>query len=166
MTPRPGYVRHFPTRGFRPVCLILRMQVAFKYTALPNTIIDGIPQYSGLNRTDLDENQYTARIDWQKSDKDPGLRAVYVGRERGFQLGTPASPSGREHAGFLEDDSGQLEPGDQLHQAQRSLAFVRASEVGHRSTHHGRSGCHGRDGTGKRVQTSGARRAFVLPTLP
>ena len=151
--PATGLRSAFPNKTIPTSLLDPGMQVAFKYTALPNTIIDGIPQYTGLNRTDLDENQYTARIDWQKSDKDPGLRAIFVGRERGFQLGTPSSPSGREHAGFLEDDSGQLEPGDQFDQAQRSLSFVRASEVGHRSAHHGCSGCHGRDGIGKRVQT-------------
>lgn len=38
------------------------------YTQLPNTVIDGIPQYSGLTRTEMDENQYTSRIDWQKSE--------------------------------------------------------------------------------------------------
>ena len=67
--PATGLRAAFPNKRIPTTLLDPAMQVAFKYTALPNTIIDGIPQYSGLNRTDLDENQYTARIDWQKSEK-------------------------------------------------------------------------------------------------
>ena len=67
--PATGLRQAFPNKTIPQSLLDPGMQVAFKYTALPNTIIDGIPQYTGLNRTDLDENQYTARIDWQKSDK-------------------------------------------------------------------------------------------------
>jgi Carboxypeptidase regulatory-like domain len=67
--PATGLRAAFPNKRIPSTLLDPAIQVAFKYTPLPNTIIDGIPQYSGLNRTDLDENQYTTRIDWQKSEK-------------------------------------------------------------------------------------------------
>ena len=43
------------------------MQGLLKYTALPNTVIDGIPSFSGRRGTTIDENQYSNRIDWSRS---------------------------------------------------------------------------------------------------
>ncbi len=64
-----GLRKEFPGKKIPSSMLDPAMQVLFKYTPLPNTVIDGVPQYSGLNRTEMNENQYTVRIDWQKSDK-------------------------------------------------------------------------------------------------
>jgi len=64
-----GLRRAFPNKKIPTSLIDPAMQVALKYTQLPNTVIDGIPQFSGLNRTEMRENQSTTRIDWQKSDK-------------------------------------------------------------------------------------------------
>jgi hypothetical protein len=66
--PATGLRRPFPNNQIPANLLDPAIQVALQYTPLPNTVIDGIPQFSGLNRTEMDENQFTTRVDWQKSD--------------------------------------------------------------------------------------------------
>ncbi len=66
--PDTGLRRPFPNNKIPTDLLDPAMVSLLKYTQLPNTIIDGIPQYSGLTRTEMDEKQYTGRIDWQKSE--------------------------------------------------------------------------------------------------
>lgn len=64
-----GLRNPFPNQKIPTNLLDPGIQAVWKYTPLPNTIIDGIPQFSGLNRTEIDENQHTTRIDWQKSER-------------------------------------------------------------------------------------------------
>ena len=59
--PFPGNI--IPTSLLDPA-----MQILLPFSPLPNTTIDGIPQYSGLEGTEFDENQYTTRIDFEQSE--------------------------------------------------------------------------------------------------
>jgi hypothetical protein len=62
-----GLRRPFPNNRIPSSILNPSMQAFLAYTALPNTVIDGVPQYSGLASTTIDENQWGMRIDWEKS---------------------------------------------------------------------------------------------------
>ncbi len=65
--PATGLRDPFPGNRIPTNLLDPGAQALLKYTALPNSIIDGIPQYRGVARTEIDKYQYTFRIDWQKS---------------------------------------------------------------------------------------------------
>jgi hypothetical protein len=62
-----GLRRPFPNNRIPSSLLNPAMQKFISYTAQPNTVIDGVPQYSGLASTRIDENQWGMRIDWEKS---------------------------------------------------------------------------------------------------
>lgn len=62
-----GQRRPFANNQIPSTMLDPSMQAFLNYTALPNTVIDGVPQFSGLSRTTIDENQWGTRIDWEKS---------------------------------------------------------------------------------------------------
>src|SRR5690606_30696486 len=66
--PNTGLRHPFPNNRIPNELLDPAIQILLPFTPEPNTLIDDIPQYSGLNRTEMDENQYTVRIDWQKSE--------------------------------------------------------------------------------------------------
>ena len=54
----------------RPTCVDpATLSYLQKYVLPPNTVLNGIPMLSGLNRTIMNSNQATARLDWLKSDK-------------------------------------------------------------------------------------------------
>jgi Carboxypeptidase regulatory-like domain len=54
----------------RPTCVdSSTLAYLQKYVLEPNTTLNGIPMLTGLNRTIMDSNQATGRIDWLKSDK-------------------------------------------------------------------------------------------------
>ncbi|MPZ17850.1 MAG: hypothetical protein GEV06_08070 [Luteitalea sp.] len=67
-----------------------QIQQILEFTPLPNTVIDGVPQFSGTVPTTIDEEQFTVRLDWQQSD-DTTIwgRYSYLRREaaRGGLLG-------------------------------------------------------------------------------
>jgi len=52
----------------RPTCVDPVVLALLKYTPLPNTVIDGIPEYVGTFPTTITQNQYTGRVDWDKSE--------------------------------------------------------------------------------------------------
>ncbi|MPZ20620.1 MAG: hypothetical protein GEV06_22315 [Luteitalea sp.] len=43
------------------------IQQILEFTPLPNTVIDGMPQFSGTTRTTIDEDQFSMRLDWHRS---------------------------------------------------------------------------------------------------
>ena len=65
--PATGLRRPFPGNQIPTSLLDPASQKLLEYTALPNTVIDGVPQFSGLVPTVIDEDQYSARLDWEKS---------------------------------------------------------------------------------------------------
>ncbi|MEO7653399.1 MAG: carboxypeptidase regulatory-like domain-containing protein, partial [Bryobacteraceae bacterium] len=64
-----GLRRPFPGNRIPSNLLDPATQKLIGYTALPNGVIDGIPQYSGLSSSKIDEDQSGIRIDWEKSVK-------------------------------------------------------------------------------------------------
>ena len=62
-----GLRRPFPGNRIPSSLLDPATQKLLTYTALPNTVIDGVPQYSGLSKSVIDEDQYGLRMDWEKS---------------------------------------------------------------------------------------------------
>ena len=52
----------------RPTCIDPAMLAYLDYTPTPNALIDGIPEYVGTSPTTIRANQYTGRIDWEKSE--------------------------------------------------------------------------------------------------
>jgi carboxypeptidase family protein len=67
--PASGLRRPFPGNRIPTSLLDPSMQKLLSYTQLPNTVIDGVPQYSGLSNSIIDENQWGIRLDWEKSAK-------------------------------------------------------------------------------------------------
>lgn len=53
----------------RPTCVDPAMLAYLQYSPLPNGVIDGIAEYSNTTPTTFTQNQYTVRIDWDKSGK-------------------------------------------------------------------------------------------------
>ncbi len=53
----------------RPTCVDPVTVAYLQYSPLPNAVIDGIPQYVSETPTKIKQNQYTGRIDWDKSEK-------------------------------------------------------------------------------------------------
>jgi hypothetical protein len=53
----------------RPTCVDPVTVAYLKYSPLPNKIVDGIPEYVAETPTTIKQNQYTGRIDWDKSEK-------------------------------------------------------------------------------------------------
>lgn len=51
----------------RPTCVDPVTLAFVGLTPQPNTVIDGVPQFTGLAKTTINANQYTARFDWHKS---------------------------------------------------------------------------------------------------
>lgn len=62
-----GLRRPFPGNRIPTSLLDSATQKLINYTAIPNNVIDGVPQYSGLSSAMIDEDQYSLRIDWEKS---------------------------------------------------------------------------------------------------
>ena len=62
-----GLRRPFPGNRIPSSLLDPSTQKLLSYTVLPNTVIDNVPQFSGVSRSIIDENQYGMRIDWEKS---------------------------------------------------------------------------------------------------
>src|SRR5690348_11829160 len=54
----------------RPTCVDPVALAMLNLTPSPNTTIDGIPTLAGTQSTTVNSNQYTGRIDWDKSYKD------------------------------------------------------------------------------------------------
>jgi hypothetical protein len=63
-----GLRQAFPNNRIPATMLDPGMQELLTHTALPNTVIDGVPQFSGLSNTQIDEEQYGIRVDWEQSD--------------------------------------------------------------------------------------------------
>ena len=55
----------FPNNMIPATLLDPASQVLLTHTELPNTVIDGVPQYSGTSNSLIDENQYGIRADWE-----------------------------------------------------------------------------------------------------
>lgn len=65
--PVTGLRQPFPNNRIPEHLLDPAIQRLLEFTALPNTVIDGVPRFSGLTRTEIDENQFTNRIDYEAS---------------------------------------------------------------------------------------------------
>jgi outer membrane receptor protein involved in Fe transport len=52
-----------------PTCMDPAMVAYLKYSPLPTTVIDGIPEYVNETPTTITRNQYTGRIDWDHGEK-------------------------------------------------------------------------------------------------
>lgn len=76
-----GLRRPFPNNKIPDHLLDPAIQVLLPFTPLPNTIIDEVPQFSGLMRTESDENQHTVRIDWAR-DTNNNIYGRYTFAER------------------------------------------------------------------------------------
>lgn len=79
--PQTGLRRPFPNNRIPANLLDPAIQKLLEFTVLPNTVIDGVPRYSGLANTDVDENQTTARVDYEISNMST-LYGRYTWAER------------------------------------------------------------------------------------
>lgn len=86
-----GLRRPFPNNRIPASLLDPSMQKFLNYTALPNTVIDGVPQFSGLSSTMIDENQAGIRIDWEQSSSST-IYGRYTYGERDALAGGLISP--------------------------------------------------------------------------
>lgn len=85
--PATGLRRPFPGNRIPTSLLNPAMQKLLEYTALPNTVIDGVPQYSGLVQATIDEAQYGIRVDWAKSPKTNIFGRYTFGKRDAFRGG-------------------------------------------------------------------------------
>lgn len=65
----------------RPTCVDPVTLGMLEFTPLPNTIIDGIPRFSGTPASTINDNQYTVRLDWHKSTRTD-IYGRYTSQER------------------------------------------------------------------------------------
>ena len=63
-----GLRQPFPNNVIPSTMLDPAAQELLKLTELPNTTIDGVPQFSGTSNSVIDENQTGIRLDWEQSD--------------------------------------------------------------------------------------------------
>jgi len=94
--PATGLRRPFPGNRIPSNLLDPSMQKLLSYTALPNTTIDGVPQYSGVARSVIDENQYGVRIDWEKSSKATIYGRYTFGERDAFSGGLVSALQGEK----------------------------------------------------------------------
>ncbi|MPY90252.1 MAG: hypothetical protein GEU99_20300 [Luteitalea sp.] len=66
--PETGRRAPFPNNQIPPELLAPQIQQIMEFTPLPNTVIDGVPRFSGTIPTTIDEDQYSLRLDWNTSE--------------------------------------------------------------------------------------------------
>jgi hypothetical protein len=70
-----------------PTCMDPAMVAYLNYTPLPNTVIDGIPEYVNATPTTITRNQYTGRIDWDHGEKTHVFGRYTYFNDYGFATG-------------------------------------------------------------------------------
>lgn len=70
-----------------PTCMDPAMAAYLKYSPLPNTTIDGIPEFVNATPTTISRNQYTGRIDWERGEKTHVFGRYTYFKDSGFSTG-------------------------------------------------------------------------------
>jgi hypothetical protein len=91
-----GLRRPFPGNTIPATLLDPSTQKLLNYTALPNTVIDGIPQFSGLSNSIIDEDQYGVRLDWEKSSDTTVFGRYTFGERDAFNGGLTSQLQGEK----------------------------------------------------------------------
>ncbi|MPY90246.1 MAG: hypothetical protein GEU99_20270 [Luteitalea sp.] len=80
--PATGLRTPFANNRIPPELIAPQIQEIMEFTPLPNTVIDGVPQFSGTSRTTIDEDQFSVRLDWhQSADTTMWGRYTYARRD-------------------------------------------------------------------------------------
>ncbi|MPY90229.1 MAG: hypothetical protein GEU99_20180 [Luteitalea sp.] len=84
--PATGLRTPFPNNRIPPELMASEIQPILEFTPLPNTVIDGVPRFSGTTRTTIDEDQFSVRLDWhQSADTTVWGRYTYARRDAAEQ---------------------------------------------------------------------------------
>ncbi|MPY88770.1 MAG: hypothetical protein GEU99_12680 [Luteitalea sp.] len=80
--PETGLRTPFPNNRIPSSLISSEIQQILEFTPVPNTVIDGLPRFSGTSRTTIDEDQFSVRLDWHtRADTTIWGRYTYARRD-------------------------------------------------------------------------------------